>query len=212
MPTMTAAAITTAIDARRERIRELTETEQTLEKTIAAGRNAISREIARGHNVEISEEVAAARESVRTDSDRLAETKSAIAMLNGELVDLEAQLKKAEAREWTERATQSAADARSAIDVVRSAVYEAASKIGDLAHSARMAMDQANSDDANSKSANGLPVTGMGVVHLPPGLEEVLHNLHSFTHRQDVSPTGPPVRTAKDTRKLGSSSLAERVA
>jgi hypothetical protein len=212
MPTMTAAAITTAIDARRERIRELTETEQTLEKTIASGRNAISREIARGRNVEISEEVAAARESVRTDSDRLAETKSALALLNSELVDLAVELKKAEAREWTERATQSAADARSAIDVVRSAVYEAAEKISTLAHAAKMAMDLANSDAANASSANGRPVTGMGVVHLPAGLEECLHQLHSFTHRQEVYPAGPPVRTAKDTRKLGSSSLAERVA
>ena len=85
--TMTTEEIAPLIRARRERIREATETEQDLEKSLVSGRNAIASAIAHGG----SEEADATRERARTDSVQLDETRSALGLLNRERADFETQ-------------------------------------------------------------------------------------------------------------------------
>lgn len=181
---MTTEQIAPLLQAHRARIRELTETEQALEKSLASGRNAIATAIARGHG----EEADAVRASARADSDQLEETRSALELLNRERTDFESLLKRAQAGEAKERAEQSAADALRAIGAVNDSVHEAAQRIFPLVREARNAIGLANSEDAGAKSLNGQQVTGFPRVGWfnHPGLEDLIQALDSFVHRQDV--------------------------
>lgn len=182
--TMTAGDLTTEIETRRDRIRSLTEAEQSLERSLTSGRNAIASALAGG----ALPDPAGARESVRSNSEELEATKGAIELLTRERVTLETQLKKAQAREAIERANQSADEAEDAIDRVDQAVRDAARTIFALRAEANQKIGEANGADQTAKSLNGQNTTAIPRTnwHNRPGLSDLLQEIDSYVHHQDV--------------------------
>src|SRR5689334_15425295 len=98
MSTMTTEELTTAIDAKRTRVTELTEAKRPLEKSYAVATNAVALAIARNRG----EDVTAQRTAARSASDQIVEIDSAINLLDREISALEFQRKEAHRRELTE--------------------------------------------------------------------------------------------------------------
>jgi hypothetical protein len=180
--TMTVAEITTEIDSRRERIRELTLIEQQLEKSRTIAQNTVAEAVARGR----SEDADAARKSLRVNTDDLAETRGALELLNREIANLESRRKMAEKREASERAQESASAARTAIGAVHDAVLEASNMILALATDANRAIGEANTYDAQNKSLNGQPVTGIEVEGWwrKPGLRDLVQTFERYVNSE----------------------------
>lgn len=179
--TLTAEDLTTAIETRAERIRELTETEQALEKSLSSGRNAIAAAVARSGG-EVADSV---RDRAHADRERLDETRSALELLNRDQAASEAQLKRAQARESIERADKSASEAARAINAVNDAVLAAAKTLLSLAGEANGKMNVANGDDQVAKSLNGqqtgiMPRTGWWQ---RPGLEGLLSEISAYARQ-----------------------------
>jgi len=183
MTSMTAEAIGSEIESRHERIRELTETEQALEKSLAIGKNTVAAAIAGSRG----EDADAARKSVRSNAENLEETRGAIELLNRERMDLETRRKQAEKREAAESADRLAVEAAGAVDAVTDAVNEAVRTVAAAVADAKTKLNLANGEDSRARGLNGqqMGIRERSGFWQKPGLEEFLEALHKYEHRRD---------------------------